>query len=73
MSYVTLHPTLPYLTLHFILPYHTLPYILPQPAKCYCFLRHASSAQPVAQKVVVRLERQVATASAYFCAATVLQ
>ncbi len=31
-----------------------------QPAKCYGFLRHASSALPVAQKVVLRLERQVA-------------
>ncbi len=45
----------------------------PQPAKCYCFLRHASSALLVAQKVVMRLERQVATVYAYFCAAVVLQ
>ncbi len=45
----------------------------PQPAKCYCFLGHASSVLPVAQKIVVRLERQVATAYAYFCAPKVLQ
>ncbi len=43
-----------------------------QPAKCYCFLRHASSALPVAKKVVVRLERQIATVYAYFCVAVVL-
>ncbi len=45
---------------------------LPQLAKCYCFLRQISSVLPVAQKVVVRLERQVATVYAYFCAAVVL-
>ncbi len=39
-----------------------------QPVECYCFLRNASSALPVAQKVVMRQERQLAT----FCATVTL-
>ncbi len=46
---------------------------LTQPAKCYCFLRHASVLPIVAQKVAERQKRQVATVYAYFYAAAVLQ